>query len=75
MPFLFNVLIIDLFLFIDRCKFSNFADDNSIMYSSPDLSNIFANLQTDCNNAIDLFTVNGMETNPSKFQLMMISSE
>ena len=45
------------------------------MYSSPDLSNIFTNLQTDCNNAIDWFTANGMKANPSKFQFMMISSD
>ena len=74
-PFLFNGFINDLFLFIDRCKLYNNADDNSIMYSSPDLSNIFTNLQTDCNNAIDWFTANGMKANPSKFQFMMISNE
>ena len=74
-PFLFNVFINDLFLFIDRYKLYNYADDNSIMYSSPDISNIFTNLQTDCNNAIDWFTANGMKANPSKFQFMMISSE
>ena len=45
------------------------------MYSSLDLSSIFTNLQTDCNNAIDWFTANGMKANPSKFQFMMISSE
>ena len=74
-PFLFNVFINDLFLFIDKCKFYNYADDNSIMYSSPDLNCIFANLQIDCNDAIDWFTVNGMKANPSKFQFMVISSK
>ena len=74
-PFLFNVFINDLFLFIDKCKLYNYADDNSLMYSSSDLNCIFANLQIDCNNAIDWFTVNGMKANPSKFQFMVISSE
>ena len=74
-PFLFNVFINDLFLFIDKCKLYNYADDNSLMYSSPDLNCIFANLQIDCNNAIDWFSVNGMKANPSKFQFMVISSE
>ena len=74
-PFLFNVFINDLFLFIENCKLYNYADDNSLMYSSPDLNCIFTNLQIDCKNAIDWFTVNGMKANPSKFQFMVISSE
>ena len=74
-PFLFNVFINDLFLFIENCKLHNYADDNSLMYSSPDLDCIFTNLQIDCKNAIDWFTVNCMKANPSKFQFMVISSE
>ena len=74
-PFLFNVFINDLFLFIENCKLYNYADDNSLMYSSPDLDCIFTNLQIDCKNAINWFTVNGMKANPSKFQFMVISSE
>ena len=73
--FFFSVFINDLFLFIDNCKLYNCADDNSLMYSSPDLNCIFTNLQIDCNNAIDWFTVNSMKANPSKFQCMVISSE
>ena len=69
----FNVFINDLFLFIDNYELYNYADDNSIMYSFPDC--ILTNLQTDCNNAIDWFTPNGMKANPSKFQFMVISSE
>ena len=57
-PFLFNVFINDLFLFIENCKLYNYAYDNSLMYSSPDLNCIFTNLQVDCKNAIDWFTVN-----------------
>ena len=74
-PFLFNVFINDLFLFIENCKLYNYADDNSLMYSSPDLNCIFTNLQIDCKNAIDWLTVNGIKANPSKFQFMVISSE
>ena len=35
-PFLFNVFMNDLFLCMKNCKLYNYADDNSIMYSSPD---------------------------------------
>ena len=74
-PFLFNVFINDLFLFIENCKLYDYADDNSLTYSSPDLNCIFTNLQIHCKNAIDWFTVNGMKANPSKFQFMVISSK
>ena len=52
-PFLFDVFINYLFLSIDNSKLYDYADDNSFMYPSSDLNCIFANLQIDCNNAID----------------------
>ena len=39
------------------------------------LNCIFANLQIDCDSAIDWFTVNCMKANPYKFQFLVISSE
>ena len=74
-PFLFNVFMNDFFLFMENCKLYNYADDNSIMYSSPDLFSIISNLKIDCKNAIDWFASNGMKANPSKFQFMMLSNE
>ena len=74
-PFVFNVFINDLFLFIDNCKLYNYVDDNSIRYSSLDINSILASLRIHCNNAIDWFTVDGMKANTSKFQFMVISSE
>ena len=50
-PFLFKVFINDLFLFIQNCKLYNFADDNSMIYSSPDINDILTNLKHDCKNA------------------------
>ena len=51
--FLFNVFMNDLFLFMKNCKLYNYADDNSVMYSSPDLFSIISNLKIDCKNAIE----------------------
>ena len=34
---LFNVFMNDMFLFMERCNLYNYADDNSIIYSSPDI--------------------------------------
>ena len=72
-PHLFNVFMNDMFLFMERCNLYNYADDNSIIYSSPDIDTVILNLKHDCQNAIQWFTNNGMKANPNKFQFMVIS--
>ena len=74
-PLLFNVFMNDMFLFMERCNLYNYADDNSIIYSSPDIETVTLNLKHDCQNAIQWFTNNGMKANPNKFQFMVISSK
>ena len=74
-PLLFNVFMNDMFLFMERCNLYNYADDNSIIYSSPDIETVILNLKHDCQNAIQWFTNNGMKANPNKFQFMVISSK
>ena len=58
-----------------NCKLYDYADDNSIMYSSPDLNSIFSNLKIDCKNDIDWFASYGMKANPTKFQFIILSNE
>ena len=65
----------DMFLFMERCNLYNYADDNSIIYSSPDIETVILNLKHDCQNAIQWFTNNGMKANPNKIQFMVISSK
>ena len=72
-PFLFNVFMNDVFLFIQNCKLYNYADDNSMMYSSPDINAILTNLKHDCKNANKWFGNNSMKANPDKFQFMVLS--
>ena len=43
----------DLFLFIEKCKLYNYADDNSLDSSSDDLLEALRNLKRDGRNAID----------------------
>ena len=73
-PLLFNIFINDLFLFIEKCSLYNYADDNTVSYSSPCLSDVLSSLQYDCNRAIEWFTNNGMKANPDRFQFMILSS-
>ena len=73
--FLFNVFMNDLFLFIHNCKLYNYADDNSMINSSPDINAILTNLKHGCKNAIKRFGDNSMKANPDKFQSMVLSSD
>ena len=59
-PLLFNIFMNDLFLFIEKCKLYNYADDNSLDSSSDDLLEALRNLNRDGRNSIDWFTKNGM---------------
>ena len=71
---LFNIFINDLFLFIEKCSLYNYADDNTVSYSAPCLSDVLSSLKSDCNRAIEWFTNNGMKANPDTFQFMILSS-
>ena len=62
-----------LFLFIEKCKSYNYADDNYLDSSSDDLLEALFNLKHDGRNAIDWFTKNDMQANPDKFHFMLLS--
>ena len=61
--------------FMERCKLYNYADDNSIIYSSPDKETVILNLKHGYQNAIQWFTNNGMKANLNKFPFSVISSK
>ena len=63
----------DLFLFIEKYKLYNYADDNSLDSPSDDLLEAMLNLKRDGRNTIDWFTKNGMQANPYKFHFMLLS--
>ena len=72
-PLLSNIFINDLLLFIENCTLYNYANDNSMSYSSTTLQNVLSNLRIDCKIAIDWFEENGMKANPNKFQFTILS--
>ena len=72
-PLLFNVFINDIFYFLEnKCMLYNYADDNSISYSHTDMNNLQLRLEQCAAIAVDWFTINEMEANPSKFQGIVI---
>ena len=70
---LFNIFMNDLFLFIEKCRLYNYADDNSLDSSSENLADVLYNLRHDGRNAIEWFAKNGMQANPDKFHFMLFS--
>ena len=75
---LFNVFMNDIFLFMKSCnyyKFYNYADDNFVLRSSPDVNVILSSLKSDCQISLKWFDDNGMKADPSKFKFMIMSSE
>ena len=74
-PLLFNVFINDLFYFVERTNLYNFADDNSLSYSSYSFTDLIRNLEHDSNVCIQWYVNNGMEASPSKFQSIVLSSK
>ena len=62
-----------MFYFVDKCSLCNYADDNSISTASLCVHGV-SNLETDCNNIMEWFSVNGLQAKPSKFQFMLLSS-
>ena len=71
-PLLFNIFVNDLFLFIEKTKICNFADDNTIYSCNNNLQTILKNLKHDMVNVLKWFKVNSMKANPKKFQFMIL---
>jgi len=72
-PVLFSIFMNDIFYFISDSSLYNYADDNTLSYSSYDLDKIINTLEKDSLNLIDWFTSNQMKANPDKFKAIAIS--
>jgi hypothetical protein len=70
-PILFNIFINDMFYFIKSAILLNYADDNTIISDHFELDKLIECLTTESNIAINWFDNNGMQANPSKFQIIM----
>ena len=64
-PLLFNIFMNDLFLFIEKCRLYNYADDNSLDSSSENLADVLCYWMV-CKKI-------GMQANPDKFHFKLFS--
>ena len=67
-PVLFNIFINDIFHFTNHTKLYNYADDNTISYSSPHFDTMKQTLEAEGSALVDWFAANQMEANPEKCQ-------
>ena len=74
-PLLFNVFINDIFYFIEHGILYNYADDNTISFSSPDFDRLVQVLQKESLTLINWFCVNCMQANPGKFQAIGVGKK
>jgi hypothetical protein len=64
----FSLLINDIFYFIKHSSLYNYADDNTLSFSSPDYDILISTLEAESQVLIDWFKDNKMQANPDKFQ-------
>ena len=70
---LFNIFVNDLFLFINKAKLANFADDNTVFANSAEMETLLDILEKESETAIKSLKQNEMIVNPDKFQAMVLA--
>lgn len=71
-PLLFNIFINDIFYFVKHGTLYNYADDNTLSFSSPDYDHLISTLESESQVLIDWFKENKMQANPDKFQVIAV---
>ncbi len=71
---LFNIFNNDIFYFIEKCDFINYADDVTLSKVSSSIDALMEALKHNSKIAIEWFHQNFMEANPSEFQFMLMKS-
>ena len=67
-PLFFNLIMNDIYYFIEKCALYNYADDNLLNENIPKYKDvIIKKLKHDCDISITQFRNNGMYANQSKF--------
>ena len=62
----------DIFYFIQKGTLYNYADDNTLSFTSPNFDNLIQVLQTESNILIEWFSFNCMQANPDEFQAIAV---
>ena len=63
-PLHFNIVINDMFYFMEKCSLYNYADVNSLSNPATSVDGVLSNRRHDCEISLRWFNQNGMEENP-----------
>ena len=63
------------FYFIDKGNLYNYADDNTLSYSSTNYNELIAVLESESSILIDWFYFNCMQANPEKNQVIAVGKK
>ena len=74
-PFLFNIFLNDLFMFLESNCFYDYADDNTISVCHQDIDIVMQRFRDYTNVSISWFNKNYKQANPSKFQTIIIQHD
>ena len=74
-PLLFNILINDIFYFIEYGTLYNYADDNTLSYVNDNYEKLIDILEKENSVLIDWFKFNCMQANPDKFQAIAVGNK
>ena len=72
-PIFFNVFLNDIFYFIKRARVTNYSDDNTLFFAHPNFQIVKAYLEAETVKAIWWFSINLMQANTDKFQLIFFN--
>ena len=73
-PLIFNIFINDLSYAMDYvCNIYNYADDNTLLNTDHRIDSLVAKLENSAMVATHWFNINGMKSNQSKFQAMILN--
>ena len=74
-PLIFNIFINDIFYALENvCNLYNYADDNTLLNTHHSITCLKTKLETSAAVAMHWFDVNGMKSNQTKFQAMILNN-
>ena len=71
-PLLFSIFINDIFYFLKHGTLYNYADDNTVSFSTPDFDELIQVRQSESQILSDWFQDKSMQANPDKFQAVTV---
>ena len=74
-PLFFNIFLNDIFLFVDKTKMANYADDNTPYAIESNFENLINVLENETAILLNWFRINEMKSNEDKCKLIILNRE